>query len=113
MIRQALHARIKPGMVAEYKRIHDEVPTKYPDLAAAIRKAGIYREVVFTREPLLIVYAEVTDPDAYPRLWATEVHKRWAELMAPMMETGADGLAEIGFMDNIWEIDLTDSAAQS
>ena len=108
MIRQALHARIKPDKVGDYKRIHDEVPTKYPDLAAAIRDAGISREVVFVAGSLLIVYAEVTDSEAYPRLWATEVHKRWAELMAPMMDTGADGLPDIGVMDQIWEIDLSD-----
>jgi L-rhamnose mutarotase len=108
MMRQALHARIKPEMVGEYKRIHDEVPTKYPDLAAAIKEAGISREVVFVAGSLLIVYAEVSDPDAYPRLWATDVHKRWAELMAPMMDTGADGLPDIGIMKSIWEIDLTD-----
>jgi L-rhamnose mutarotase len=93
-------------MVGEYKRIHDEVPTKYADLAAAIRDAGIHREVVFAAEPLLVVYAEVTDPEAYPRLWATEAHKRWAELMAPMMEDGPDGLPDVGIMDLIWEIDL-------
>lgn len=107
MIRQALHMRIKPEMVADYRRIHDEVPTKYPDLAAAIREAGIFREVVFVAGSLLIVYAEVTDPEAYPRLFATEVHKRWAELMAPMMETGADGLAYLEIMNPIWEIDLS------
>ena len=107
MISQALHMRIKPEMVAEYRRIHDEVPTKYPDLAAAIREAGIYREVVFVAGSLLIVYAEVTDPAAYSRLFATEVHKRWADLMAPMMETGPDGSSYLEFMDQIWEIDLS------
>jgi L-rhamnose mutarotase len=107
MIRQALHARLKPGKAAEYKRIHDEVPTKYPDLAAAIRDAGIHREVVFTADPILIVYAEVTDPGAYPRLFATKVHEQWAELMAPLLETGPNGLPDVRFMENIWELDLT------
>ena len=107
MIRQALYLRLKPGMAAEYKRIHDEVPTKYAELAAAIRDAGIYREVVFTADPVLIVYAEVSDPGAYPRLFATKVHEEWARLMAPMMEPGPDGLPDVQFMKNIWELDLT------
>ena len=48
---------------------------RVPDLAAAIREAGIQREVVFTADPLLIVYAEVSDADAYPRLWAMPAHE--------------------------------------
>ncbi len=107
MIRQALQFRLKPGKLAEYKRIHDEVPTRFPELAAAIREAGILREVVFTDDPLLIVYAEVSDPDAYPRLWATEVHQRWAELMAPLTETASGELDTRVMLDKIWEIDLT------
>ncbi len=107
MIRQLFEMRLKPGALAEYVRLHDEVPTKHQDLAAAIRDAGIYREVVFVAEPLLIVYAEVSDPDAYSRLFATEVHDRWAELMAPLMEPGPDGRAYMRFLDNVWEVDLT------
>jgi L-rhamnose mutarotase len=107
MIRQALHARLKPGAGAEYKRLHDLVPTDYPELAAAIREAGIDREVVFTDGELLIVYAEVSDAGAYPRLWAMPVHDQWSALLAPLMETGPDGLAEVHVMDNIWELDLT------
>ena len=107
MIRQLFEMRLKPGALAEYVRLHDEVPTKHQDLAAAIRDAGIYREVVFVADPLLMVYAEVSDPDAYPRLFATEVHDRWAHLMAPLMELGPDGRAYMRFLDNVWEVDLT------
>lgn len=107
MIRQALYGRLKPGMGAEYKRLHDEVPTRFPDVAKAIRDAGIYREVVFTADTLLVVYAEVADAGAYPRLFAMKVHDRWAELMAPMMETGPDGRPDVRVMDNIWELDVT------
>jgi L-rhamnose mutarotase len=62
---------------------------------------------VFTADPLLIVYAEVTDLDAYPRLWAMPVHVKWAELMAPLLETGPDGLPDVKIMSNIWELDLS------
>jgi L-rhamnose mutarotase len=108
VIRQALQFRLRPGKHDEYKRLHDEVASILPGLPAAIRDAGIYREVVFTADPLLIVYAEVSDEDAYPRLWATEVHEQWAQMMAPLMEPGPDGRAESRFLRNIWEIDLTD-----
>jgi L-rhamnose mutarotase len=62
---------------------------------------------VFTADPLLIVYAEVSDPEAYPRLWAMPVHVKWAELMAPLLETGPDGLPDVKIMNTIWELDLT------
>jgi L-rhamnose mutarotase len=107
MIRVALHARLKPGAGPEYKRLHDEVPTAFPELADAIREAGIDREVVFTAGTMLVVYAEVSDPDAYPRLFAMPVHDRWAELLAPLMEPREDGLPDVQHMDNIWELDLT------
>jgi L-rhamnose mutarotase len=107
MIRQALYARLTPGAGPEYKRLHDAVPTEYPDLAAAIREAGIDREVVFTSDSTLFIYAEVSDPGAYPRLFAKEVHDRWAELFATLMENGPDGKPDVQIMDNIWELDLT------
>jgi L-rhamnose mutarotase len=107
VIRHGLYARLKPGAVAEYKRLHDAVPEDYPDLADAIRAAGIDREVVFVSGSTLFVYAEVSDTESYPRLFATEVHDRWAELLAPLLETGENGLPDVQIMDNIWELDLT------
>ena len=107
MIRVALYARLKPGAGPEYKRLHDLVPTDYPDLAAAIRDAGIDREVVFTSDSTLFVYAEVSDAGAYPRLFAQPVHDKWAELLAPLMEERPNGLPDVRIMDNIWELDLT------
>jgi L-rhamnose mutarotase len=107
MIRHGLYARLKPGAGPEYKRLHDAVPTDFPELAAAIRDAGIDLEVVFTSGDVLFVYAEVSDAGSYPRLFATEPHERWAELLAPLMETGPDGLPDVRVMDNIWELDLT------
>ena len=106
MIRTAFEMKLRPGALAEYIRLHDEVPTKHQDLAAAIRDAGIYREVVFVADPLMIIYAEISDRDAYKRLFATEVHERWAQLMAPLMEPGPDGRAYMRWLDNVWEVDL-------
>ena len=35
----AFRMQLKPGMVAEYRRRHDEI---WPELAQALREAGIY-----------------------------------------------------------------------
>ena len=36
---RAFRMKLKPGTVEEYKRRHDEL---WPDLAAALKQAGIY-----------------------------------------------------------------------
>jgi L-rhamnose mutarotase len=107
MIRHGLYARLNPGALAEYKRLHDAVPEDYPDVADAIRAAGIDREVVFVSGTTMFVYAEVSDAESYPRLFAMEAHDRWSKLLAPLLETGPDGLPDVRIMDNIWELDLT------
>jgi len=78
-----------------------------PDLAAAIRDAGIDRKVIFTSDSTLFVYAEVSDAGVYPRLFAQPVHDLWAELLAPLMENRPDGKPDVRIMDNIWELDPT------
>jgi L-rhamnose mutarotase len=107
MIRQALYARLKPGCLDEYRRLHDEVDREFPELPAAIRDAGILREDVFYLDPIIFVYAEVEDPDAYPRLWKYPVHERFAEALAPLMEPKPDGLPDVRLMEHIWEINLS------
>ena len=50
MKRHAFTMRLKPGTVAEYKRRHDEI---WPELAAAIRAAGISDYSIFLDEATL------------------------------------------------------------
>lgn len=72
--------RIRPELVEEYKKAHDEI---WPDMAAAIRKSGIRNYSIYFRpDGTLFSYFECADADAasaYMR--STEVNARWQKAM--------------------------------
>jgi L-rhamnose mutarotase len=102
MIRTAVVLTLKPGALEEYKRHHDNL---WPELAAAIRESGIRQITTFQHGQTLFLYSEVEDDGAWDRLWETEVHKRWAEVMAPLLEMGADGKVQGAFPPRIFNFD--------
>ena len=89
MIRRAFTMRLTPGSLAEYRRHHDAV---WPDLVAEIERQGIAKMTIFEDDPVLFLYSEITDKDAWDRLWHTAIHDRWGEIMNPLMEYGPDGI---------------------
>lgn len=101
-MRQAFVMRLKPGALAEYTRHHDEL---WPELAAEIRTCGITKIATFEADPMLFLYSEVEDAGAWDRLWDTEVHKRWGEVMEPLMEFGDDGKVKASFMRQVFDFD--------
>lgn len=89
MIRRAFTMHLKPGSLAEYRRHHDAI---WPELVAEIERQGIGQITIFENDPVLFLYSEVTDEDAWDRLWHSAIHDRWGELMNPLMEYGEDGI---------------------
>ena len=89
MIRRAFTMRLKPGALEQYRRHHDEI---WPELVAEIERQGIGRITIFEADPVLFLYSEITDEDAWDRLWHSEIHDRWGEVMEPLMEYGDDGI---------------------
>jgi L-rhamnose mutarotase len=87
-MRRAFRMRLKPGGLAEYKRHHDEI---WPELVAEIERAGIAQITIFEADPDLVLYSEISDEGAWDRLWSTEVHSRWGEMLQPYMEIGEGG----------------------
>jgi L-rhamnose mutarotase len=45
----------------------------------------------------------VTDNNAFERLWNTEAHKEWAEVMEPLMELNAEKKPDAKFLTQIFE----------
>ena len=72
--------RIKPEMVKEYKRDHDEI---WPEMARAIQDAGIHNySIFFRKDGTLFSYFECEDADkAFATLHKTEVNARWQAAM--------------------------------
>ena len=51
-----------------------------------MKESGIFSIRTFEVNPtLLFIFAEVTDNNAFEKLWNTEAHK-WVEVMEPLME---------------------------
>jgi L-rhamnose mutarotase len=53
----------------------------------------------------LFLYSEIHDPDAWQRLWNSPVHRRWAELMEPLMNLLPDGTVDAGELTQIFQLD--------
>ena len=52
-----------------------------------MKESGIFSIRTFEVNPtLLFIFAEVTDNNAFEKLWNTEAHKEWVEVMEPLME---------------------------
>ena len=89
MVRRSFIMRLKPGSLATYKKHHDEI---WGELVAEIEKSGIADMTIFENDPVLVLYSEITDVEAWDRLWHSEVHDRWSLLMSPLMEFNSDGI---------------------
>ena len=91
MKRVAFTMRLKPGGLAEYRRLHDAI---WPELVKELEASGIHNMTIFENDPVLFMYSEVSDADAWDRLWHTETHDRWSELMNPLMAFRDDGIVD-------------------
>lgn len=102
MKRVAFTMRLKPGALDEYKRNHDQI---WPELVAEIERSGIARFTTFVDGSTLFLYSEVADAEAWDRLWHSEVHQRWSEVMEPLMDIDADGIVESSTLQEIFNIE--------
>ena len=91
MMRRAFTMRLKPGGLAEYKRHHDAI---WQELVGEIERQGIAQITIFENDPVLFLYSEIKDPEAWDRLWHTEIHDRWGEIMNPLMEFNEQGIVD-------------------
>jgi L-rhamnose mutarotase len=101
MIRRAFTMRLKPESLAEYKRHHDNI---WPELVAEIERSGIASITTFQRDLDLFLVSEIADEGAWDKLWNSEVHRRWAELMQPLMHLRDDGIVDAGELAEVFHI---------
>jgi L-rhamnose mutarotase len=101
MIRRAFTMRLKPDSLAEYKQHHDNV---WPDLVDEIERSGIAQITTFQRGLDLFLFSQINDADSWDRLWTSPVHRRWAELMEPLMHLTDDGIVDAGELTEIFHL---------
>lgn len=85
MTSRAFRMKLKPGVVDEYRRRHDEL---WPELEQALRVAGIYDYAIFLDEETLHLFAVLKlRPDhGIASLPQHPVMQRWWDYMADLME---------------------------
>jgi L-rhamnose mutarotase len=85
----AFRMQLKPGMAAEYRRRHEQL---WPELAAALREAGIHDYSIFLDEQTLHLFAVLKLREGHRReqLPHHPVMRRWWSYMAELMETEPD-----------------------
>lgn len=101
MIRRAFTLRLKPGAFAEYKRYHDNI---WPELVAEIEKSGIATITTFENDPVLFLFSEICDEKAWDKLWHSEIHKKWAEVMMPFLDFRPDGIVDFKELREIFRV---------
>ena len=88
MRRVAFKMKLRPGFEAEYQRRHDAL---WPELAQALRDAGISDYSIFLDEETRTLFAvqKRSDDSTAVQLPVPPVVKKWWAHMAPLMEVRA------------------------
>jgi L-rhamnose mutarotase len=89
MKRVAFTMKLKPGFEEEYQRRHAEL---WPELAAALREAGISDHSIFLDPAVLTLFAvqKQTATGAAAELPQHPIVKKWWAYMAPLMDAHPD-----------------------
>jgi L-rhamnose mutarotase len=104
MTRHAFKMKLKPGFAAEYKRRHDEI---WPELAAALRAAGISDYSIFLDEETLTLFAvqKLDDRNTAAQLPKTQIVRKWWDYMAPLMEVHPDNAPVNAKLKEVFHLD--------
>ncbi len=89
MPRLAFKMQLKPGVVAEYKKRHDEI---WPELTAELRAAGVSDYSIFLDEETLTLFAvqKLSAGNTAAELPHSPIVRKWWDCMVPLMETRPD-----------------------
>ena len=89
MKRHAFKMKLKPGNVAEYKKLHDEI---WPELSRELRAAGVSDYSIFLDEETLTLFAvqKLGDNNTAAALPKSPIVRKWWNYMAPLMEVLPD-----------------------
>ena len=108
MIRRAFTMKLKPGALEEYVREHDNL---WPELFAEIERSGVASITTFVRDLDLFLFSEIHDEAAWDQLWGSEIHKKWAEVMEPLMHIRPDGIVDSNELREIFHVETNAGAA--
>ncbi|MEW6302657.1 MAG: L-rhamnose mutarotase [Verrucomicrobiota bacterium] len=104
MKRVAFKMKLKPGFEAEYKRRHDAL---WPELAQALREAGISDYSIFLDEETLTLFAvqKQSDDNTAAELPNHPAVKKWWAHMAPLMDVNPDNSPVCRDLKEVFHLD--------
>ncbi len=104
MTRVAFKMRLKPGVVAEYKKRHDEI---WPELAAELKAAGVSDYSIFLDEETLTLFAvqKLGEKNSVANLPESSIVRKWWNHMAPLMETQPDNSPVVKPLKEVFHLD--------
>jgi L-rhamnose mutarotase len=81
----AFKMQLKPGVIEEYRKRHDDI---WPELSVLLSDSGIYDYSIFLDEDTLSLFAvlKLRDDNRRDALPDHPVMKRWWDHMASLME---------------------------
>src|SRR5262245_12667208 len=94
--------RLKEGGLPGYRRFHDEI---WSELIDEIERSGVAQISIFENDPVLFVYSEIRDPEAWERLWSSEVHRRWGEVMDQFIDVDEAGAPRAGQLREVFHLE--------
>ena len=97
-------AKLKPNMLEEYKRQHDEI---WPEMVEVLKSAGIKNYTIWNSGDMLFGYyeCEFGYPYAQKVQDESEVVKRWNVVMSPIMEFVKDENGDVLNFDCVFVLD--------
>lgn len=95
----ALHTRLKPGLEADYERIHAQLS---PEHEQALRASGVHSWHIW-RDGLDLFHTVVCDDWAAMEsaMGALELTERWHAVIHPMLDMAASGR---GPLPLVWQL---------
>ena len=104
MKRVAFTMKLKPGFEAEYERRHAAL---WPELAQALREAGISDYSIFLDPETLTLFAvqKQAEGSSVAALPDHPAVKRWWAYMAPLMEVNPDNSPVCGPLREVFHLE--------
>jgi L-rhamnose mutarotase len=59
---------------------------------------------IFRAGDRLFVISEVIDNKAWERLWRSDVHAKWAQVMDPLLFINSDGIIDAGELSEVYHL---------
>lgn len=104
MERLCFFIHLKPGVEAEYERLHREM---WPEMTAALQDCGFTNYTLFRRDLLVVGYLECV-PSVVETLGAfdqTEVSERWNKAFAEIIDYMSDAEGRLLAANEVWHLD--------